>query len=218
MSSCYEYLKPTKLCDFDQVHEIRDKARRLTIQLQDKGDITERIYHFVKELPYGLEDWDVKASETLRKGWGMCSGKTNLFVAMLRYLQIPTRYKVYKIYSEGTLWRMVASQNNKLAADMGEPVPQRDHVVAEVYLDKWQVYDPSRDSALEEGMKKLVMPLQRIPVATSDEKAQFLILNSIDEWASRRQQNLHFREGRQALFAEVNREFDSIRSLSSSRG
>lgn len=218
MSSCYEYLKPTQLCDFDQVHEIRDKARRLTVQLQGKGDITERIYHFVKELPYGLENWDIKASETLRKGWGMCLGKTNLLVAMLRYLRIPTRYKVYKIYSEGTLWRVVASQNNKLAADMGEPVPQRDHVVAEVYLDKWQVYDPSRDSALEEGMKKLVIPLQRIPVATSDEKAQFLILNSIDEWASRRQQNRHFREGRQALFAEINQEFDSIRSLSSSRG
>lgn len=105
MNSGYECLKPTQLCDFDQVHEIRDKARRLTVQLQDKRDITERIYHFVKELPYGLEDWDVKASEALQKGWGMCSGKTNLLVAMLRYLQISTRYKVYKIYSEGTLWR-----------------------------------------------------------------------------------------------------------------
>jgi len=218
MSSCYEYLKPTQLCDFDQVHEIRDKARRLTVQLQDKRDITERIYHFVKELPYGLEDWDVKASETLRKGWGMCSGKTNLLVAMLRCLQIPTRYRIYKIYSEGTLWRWVASQSNKLTADMGKPLPHRDHITAEVYLDKWQVYDPSRDSALEQGMKKLGIPLRRIPVTTSDEQAQFLKLNSIDEWASRRQQNRHFREGRQALFAEINQEFDSIRSLSSSRG
>ncbi len=215
MSSGYEYLKPTQLCDFDQVHEIRDKARRLTIQLQDKRDIIERIYHFVKEFPYGLEDWDVKASETLRKGWGMCSGKTNLLVAMLRYLQIPTRYRIYKIYSEGTLWRWVASQNNKLTTDMGDPLPQRDHVVAEVYLDKWQVYDPSRDSALEEGMKKLVIPLKVIPVATPDEKTQFLILNSIDEWASRRQQNRRFTEGRQVLFAVINREFDNIRSLSS---
>jgi len=218
MSSCFECLKPTQLCDFDQVHEIRDKARRLTLQLQDKRDITERIYHFVKELPYGLEDWDVKASETLRKGWGMCSGKTNLLVAMLRCLQIPTRYRIYKIYSEGTLWRWVASQSNKLTADMGKPLPHRDHITAEVYLDKWQVYDPSRDSALEQGMKKLGIPLRRIPVTTSDEQAQFLKLNSIDEWASRRQQNRHFREGRQALFAEINREFDSIRSLSSNRG
>lgn len=90
--------------------------------------------------------------------------------------------------------------------------------MAEVYLDKWQVYDPSRDSALEEGMKKLGIPLQRIPVATSDEKAQFLILNSIDERASRRQQNRHFGEGCQALFADINQEFDSIRSLNSSGG
>jgi transglutaminase-like putative cysteine protease len=136
---------------------------------------------------------------------------------MLRYLQVPARYKVYKIYSEGTLWRWVASQNNKLTADMGKPIPQQDHVVAEVYLDKWQVYDPSRDSALEEGMKKLDIPLQRKLMATSDEKAQFLTLNSIDEWALRRQQNRHFKESRRTLFARINREFDSIRLLGGSR-
>ncbi len=217
MNSCYECLKPTKLCDFDQVYEIRDKAMGLAVQLQDKRDITESILHFVKELPYGLENWDVKASETLRKGWGMCSGKTNLLVAMLRYLQIPARYRVYRIYSEGTLWRWIDGQNNKLTEQMGKPLPQHDHIVAEVHLDKWQVYDPSRDSALEEGMKKLGIPLQKVPVITSDEKAQFLILNSIDDWASRRQQNRHFREVRQSLFAEINREFDSIRLLGGSR-
>jgi len=39
-------------------------------------------------------------------------------------------------------------------AGMGEPLPWRDHVAAEVYLDEWQIYDPSRDSPLEKGIKK----------------------------------------------------------------
>jgi len=76
------YLPATRLCDFDREPAIQDKALKLTQGCADKQERVERIYQFVKELPYGLEDWDVKASETLRKGWGMCCGKTNLLVAM----------------------------------------------------------------------------------------------------------------------------------------
>jgi len=96
-----EYLKPTRLCDFEQVPEIRNTASRLTEKLADKRQMLNCIYEFVKELRYGLEDWDVKASETLQKGWGMCSGKTNLFVAMSRSLGIPARYRISKIEAEG---------------------------------------------------------------------------------------------------------------------
>ncbi|MCX6001990.1 MAG: hypothetical protein NTY79_05615 [Chloroflexi bacterium] len=75
------YLQPSGLCDFDRSAEIRLKARELTAGNRNRAGKFSSIFAFVKELPYGLEDWDLKASDILRKGWGMCSGKTNLLVA-----------------------------------------------------------------------------------------------------------------------------------------
>ena len=151
MNSLSQYLKPTRLCDFDRAPEIRDTAQRLTAKLNDKREVLNCVYQFVRRLPYGLEDWDVRASETLRKGWGMCSGKTNLLVAMLRSLGIPARYRIYKIRTEDTLWRWAASQDSELAQLMGEPLSEQDHIVAGVYLNSWEACDPARDPAFEAG-------------------------------------------------------------------
>jgi len=89
MESLAEYLRPTKLCDFDRAPEINNTAQRLVQNVVDKGEVFAYIYKFVKELPYGLEDWEISASHTLHKGWGMCSSKTKLLVAMCRTLMIP---------------------------------------------------------------------------------------------------------------------------------
>ena len=69
------YLKPSGLCDFDRSPGIRRKAQELAAGFRNRKQKFESIFHYVKELPYGLEDWDLKASDTLKKGWGMCSGK-----------------------------------------------------------------------------------------------------------------------------------------------
>ncbi len=76
MDRIEECLLPTQLCDFDRHAAIGEKASQLTRGCPGDRQRFDRVYQFVKELPYGLEDWDVKASETLRKGWGMCCGKT----------------------------------------------------------------------------------------------------------------------------------------------
>ena len=68
-----QYLQPSELCDFDRRPEIRAKALELTIGCRLVVDIFQGIFAFVKELPYSLEDWDIPASETLSRGWGMCS-------------------------------------------------------------------------------------------------------------------------------------------------
>ena len=201
------YLQATRLCDFDRDPAIQAKALRLTQGCTEEQERFERVYHFVKELPYGLEDWDVKASETLRKGWGMCYGKTNLLVAMSRVLLIPARYKVFKIRAEQRLLEWVAGQNRELGTQLGDLPREQDHLECEVYLEGWKAYDPARDSSFEKGLKKLGIPLEREPVTES------IILASIDEWAENRQKNRRFREGRQALFARVNEQLDSIRLL-----
>jgi transglutaminase-like putative cysteine protease len=214
MESLTEYLSPSNLCDFDRDPEIDDTARQLTRNTEDKRQSFHRIYQFVKELPYGLEDWDIRASQTLRKGWGMCSGKTNLLVAMCRGLMIPARYKIVKIEAEGTLWKWITNQNGRLAAEMGSPLPEQDHVITEVHLDTWEAYDPSRDTAFEKGLIRLGIPLQRRLVTDPEGNACQTTLASIDEWAQKRQQARRFRGNREFIFSRVNKEFDRIRSLS----
>jgi transglutaminase-like putative cysteine protease len=90
----HRYLQPSGLCDYDRSIEIRLKTQELIAGSRNRGEVFNSIFAFVKEMPYGLEDWDLKASDILRKGWGMCSGKTNLLVAMLRSAGIPARYRI----------------------------------------------------------------------------------------------------------------------------
>jgi len=201
------YLPASRLCDFDREPAIQDKALKLTLGCADKQERVERIYQFVKELPYGLEDWDVKASETLRKGWGMCCGKTNLLVAMSRVLLIPARYKIFKIKAEQRLLEWAVGRDRELTTQLGDLPLEQDHLDCEVYLEGWKTYDPARDSRFEKGLKRLGIPLEREPITES------IILASIDKWAETRQKNRRFREQRQAIFARVNEQLDRIRLL-----
>jgi hypothetical protein len=208
-----EYLKATGLCDFDTCAAVRHKASRLTQGCENNQQKFLSIYSFVKELPYGLEDWDVKASETLAKGWGMCCGKTNLLVAMSRTLSIPARYRVFKIKAERRLLKKVMEQNRSVAAQFGSLPPVQDHVQCEAYLGRWQVYDPSRDPGFENGLRKLGIPLERVPVADAQGAVNYEILASIDDWAKARQGSRKVRDDRDLIFARVNVELDKVRRM-----
>ncbi len=210
MDSFNEYLKPTRLCDFDQEPAIKTTALKLTEKSTNRRQQLDCVCKFVKELPYGLEDWDIKASETMRKGWGMCSAKTNLLVAMLRAVGIPARYRIIRTKGEGTLWKWIAQQNDELTHQMGQPPPEQDHVVAEVYIDSWEVCDLSRDTPLEKGMEKLNIPRKR---ESASNQPQITILASFDEWAQARQEARRFKENRELVFSRVNAQFDKIRAL-----
>jgi transglutaminase-like putative cysteine protease len=210
------YLLPTELCDFDRDPSVREKVAELARDCKDERERFNRIYRFVKELPYGLEDWDVRASDTLKKGWGMCCGKTNLLVAMSRALLIPARYRVFRIKAEGRLLAWVIEQDTELAGLLGHLPREQDHLECEAYLDGgWHNYDPARDSALEDGLGRLGIPQEREPIVGDGGTVRFVILASIDEWARKRQESRRFREGREAVFARVNRQFAKIRLLGS---
>ena len=207
-----EYLQPSELCDFDLRPEIAAKARELSQGCGSHEEIFQRIYDFVKELPYGLENWDVEASRTLAKGWGMCSGKTNLLVALLRSVGIPARYRVYRIRGEAGLWGRVTGEN-EVAQRMGEAPVQQDHVDCEVWLGESRECDPSRDTPMERGMRALGIPLERKPVMDATGRVPYLLLASIDDWARERQSRRMFREDREEIFAKVNEQLDVIRTV-----
>ena len=71
-----EYLKPTELCDSDN-HEVRKRAREFIKDTKTPKEIAIRIFYFVRDqIVFALDNYDVKASETLKKGIGHCIAKT----------------------------------------------------------------------------------------------------------------------------------------------
>jgi transglutaminase-like putative cysteine protease len=214
-SNWEEYLHPTELCDFDRSPEIRAKAGELTQGCRTARQRFQRLFRFVRELPYGLEDWDVPASETLAKGWGMCSGKSNLLVALLRSLGIPARYRVYRIRAEVSLWIEVTAES-ALSQRLGAAPSQQDHVDCEVWLGKWHPCDPARDTPLERGLKALGMPLKREIIPDASGHVGYTILANFDDWASQRQRRRMIRQDRAETFALANEQFSRIRALGKS--
>jgi len=206
------YLQPSVLCDFDRSDGIRLKTRELISGCRNRVERFDSIFAFVRELPYGLEDWDIKASDTLRKGWGMCSGKTNLLVAMLRSAGIPARYRVYRIKADSQLWDKLGkgSQSKERMNELGE---ERDHVDCQVWLGRWVDCDPGRDTAMEKGIVSLGGKLERQVIAGSTGRARYLRLASFDQWARERQARRAFRSDRVDVFAEVNKGIEKIRQL-----
>jgi len=206
------YLQPSGLCDFDHSPEIGLKAQEIVAGNRDHDEMFNGIFSFVKEMPYGLEDWDLKASDVLRKGWGMCSGKTNLLIAMLRSAGIPARYRVYKIKADSKLWNKLG-KDSKNTGRLNELGQERDHVDCEVWLGKWVDCDPGRDSAMERGIIRLGGTLQRQVVTDSRGREQYLRLASLDRWAEQRQARRAFRTDRADVFSEVNRGIEKLREL-----
>lgn len=205
-------MQPTQLCDFDTSRAVRDKAAELDKDSPDAQETYRRLCSFVKELPYGLEDWDLRASETLAKAWGMCCGKTNLLVALCRACGIPARYRVFRIRAESKLLTWIAEQQG--AGVFGAPPPEQDHLDCEAFVSGlWAVFDPSRDTGMERGLLKLSIPLEREIVGGPDGREEVLLLDTIDGWARRRQENRRFKEEREALFEVMNRHLDRLRDI-----
>jgi transglutaminase-like putative cysteine protease len=207
-----KYLGPSGLCDFDRSPGIRQKAQELVAGCRNRQQKFESIFRYVKELPYGLEDWDLKASDTLRKGWGMCSGKSNLLVALLRAVGIPARYRIYRIKADTALWSRLSDVSGKTGR-MNELGEERDHVDCEVWLGKWVDCDPGRDPALEDGMLKMGGRRERTRVTDSKGKVHYIRLADYDDWVRERQKRRTFRSDRVDVFSEANKGFDAIREL-----
>ncbi|MBM3156610.1 MAG: MBL fold metallo-hydrolase [Chloroflexi bacterium] len=207
-----KFLSPSELCDFHRRPEIRAKSLELTSGCRTDGERFQRIFDFVKELPYCLDDWNVPASKTLARRWGMCSGKTNLLIAMLRSVGIPARYRVFRIKPEVSLWQWV-SGDEELAPRLGDAPVEQDHVDCEVWLGEWRPCDPARDSLFEQGLISLGIPLERVPIADDSGRVPYVILASFDHWAKARQERRRLRENRSEIFVRASERFWNIRYL-----
>lgn len=89
---------PETLCDVEHP-AIRRQAARL--RRASPASTAEAVLKFVHGFPYRFGAWQERASDTLNRGVGMCTTKTNLQVALLRaagleagFVEIPMSTKV----------------------------------------------------------------------------------------------------------------------------
>jgi len=76
-------------CDFD--HPSIQQVAKL-LRGQDDWASAINVWEFVQSLPYRFGFWHLKASQTLELGFGMCTTKSNLQVALLRALNIEAKF------------------------------------------------------------------------------------------------------------------------------
>ena len=58
------------------------------LRRQDKWETALSIWRFARNMPYRFGSWNMRASETLRLGYGMCTTKANLQTALMRSCDI----------------------------------------------------------------------------------------------------------------------------------
>lgn len=97
MSDDAEYLRPTEFIDSDHP-DVVARARELTRGCATDKEKLERIYLFVRDLPYDilasfryLAEGKRRASDVLEAGHAFCMGKASSFVALCRASGIPAR-------------------------------------------------------------------------------------------------------------------------------
>ena len=81
----------TIYCDFNHP-TVSSLAKTLIDGESDAGQIAEAVFKYVRDhIRFGFDIVQVKASETLAKGYGSCWNKALLMVALLRSNRIPAR-------------------------------------------------------------------------------------------------------------------------------
>jgi transglutaminase-like putative cysteine protease len=137
-SKNYNYLMETYFCNYNHeaIQSIVDDFAQLT---KNPIELTKSIFLFVRDkIIFGGDHWQVKASETLKKGYGACWNKNLLIMALLRYYKIPSRLKANPMKNDFMKPAMGAAY-----LTVSSPFY---HCYTEVYLDeRWIAIDPTLD-------------------------------------------------------------------------
>ena len=207
-----KYLRPSELCDFDK-EIIQKKTEKIISGAKTDREKAERILDFCQnEILFIYDDWGVPASVVLERRKGMCSGKNNLAVAMLRAAGIPARHKLAILEIESEMWKFASERDSFLAKVLSTLPQTRDHIVIEVFLDgNWELKDVTRDRDLEKGMENLGIPLERDLILEELET-----IEDFDGWANQRQKRITIAENREKILKRINHFVESMRAKPSS--
>lgn len=152
---------PAALCDVDHP-EIRRRAVRL--RRATPASTAEAVLKFVHSFPYRFGTWQERASDTLARGTGMCTTKTNLQVALLRaagleagFVEIPMQTSVLgKLMPTGWLALQRPTVKHYFAAVKLNGVwhgcdSSYDFVSYEIFLELFPWMRPRKEPVLTEG-------------------------------------------------------------------
>jgi len=143
-----QYLEPTRLIDSTHAAVI-EQARRLTAGCASDRERLERIYYFVRDIPYDilaafrdLAAGRGRASDVLQAGHAFCMGKASSFVALCRAAGIPARVGFQQLHCPDKPF--MSEEVRRLWGD--RPLPR--HSLGEAYLDgRWLKLDATIDAA-----------------------------------------------------------------------
>lgn len=139
-----EALTETYYCDYNHKH-VRELAETLSNGVDDETAVAKNIFDYVRDrIPYGFDLFRRRASDTLRRGYGVCWNKSLLTVALLRCNGIPARFgsiEVNRVFCKPTAGFVYLFTNHPYH-----------HCVAHAYLDnQWVVLDTVLDKATYES-------------------------------------------------------------------
>ena len=144
-----DYLNPTEYIDADHP-DVVAKARELTRDCRTDAERLERIYYFVRELPYDilasfryLAQGRRRASDVLQAGTAFCMGKASSFVALCRAAGIPARVGFQQLHCPDKPF--MSEEVRRLWGDRTLPW----HSLGEAWLGgKWLKLDATIESAV----------------------------------------------------------------------
>ena len=140
-----EWLVRTRYCDCDHF-----AVRRAAAEVVD-GAASERaaavaLFRFVRDrVAYTFGPWGIRASQTLVRGEGTCTNKSNLLVALLRAAGIRAGYGVLSVNGKEYFGSIAPAYFKHLAS------AHSTHIYAAAFLDgAWVKCDPSTDREIAE--------------------------------------------------------------------
>lgn len=133
-------IRETTFCDFNHP-AISSLAGKLADGETNTRKITQSVFQHVRDnIRFGFDSVQVKASETLAKGYGVCWNKALLTVALLRKNKIPARLAYNPVRRDFMRPAM---------GDAVQTLPEiMNHCFAQVQLDgEWIAIDATLDIA-----------------------------------------------------------------------
>ncbi len=131
-------LEETYYCDYKSNNIIKHLDDLISIN-DSITNVVKKVFNFVQNnIKFGMDSVDVKASETLEKGYGACWNKSLLLVALLRNQHVPARVvydQLKRDFSKPCFGLICHLSNNPFC-----------HGLVQVYLnEKWIRIDPTLD-------------------------------------------------------------------------
>jgi len=145
------FLLPTEFCDSDNFQI--DTWTHMIIRgkknpIEQAKLIKEWVQHHIK---YRADFRNIKASETLSKGFGQCSNRANLQIALLRVLKVPAGYAVVGIKKE--LFKSTSPP--EFYERIAQPTTHVYCVVYDVKFERWRHFDSLPHLTLYKALQRM---------------------------------------------------------------